>query len=686
MLNYRNFNLYIIFIAIFTAISIGANVPAVGANDVPLSGVDINIGQVIEYFISTNILEIFNKIIPSQSFSATAIKLFTALFLIDYMHCIAVAYMQGNYNSLVTTTCIKAFFWIAVTTAFKTSPVDGSPYFFAIPKELVSSVTSMPVGAVNWTWFSDTGAHNAVTEVMQKGILTQVDTFVNSVSNSLVNNPGFFKKGVFVVWILFLSMTFRYIYWPFLSISIGLMVKAFEWAIGLPIAFLMLAGKGHPQGEEYFNLGIQYIFYVALDFAIIMGIFAFGYQVVNQISTEMATTGTFGATVIGCFKIYFAILMLSGALLHAESIVAGIAGGAPKFTNAMGGSVLAIASSLAKSGNILSPIGAIKSGINSKNNGGNFFQGFKDHVMEKTFGKVEIDENGVRKRNYEKSLVGEIKGNTFNNLGSGYKVQEKKITVTDKITGLKKQKKVEYFGHSNSSGGQYFDQFNQWAHDKKTEEIQMKNFEKETGLSKKEMLRMGLVTKDSRDLFMKHHGQFKGMYEKLDSYGHKTHHLNVKTGGKAIKTMAELQKQHEDAKFNAENVFNSMEHKHYSSNSSQTKSFQNSLKYSNGNIKLQMKVLDDWLKEGSTNMKEFSINDYRKSLKMVEQNIVQSKSQKGLAYFKQHIEKQYNDMIVKSEKNELFTDIKDDHLREEANKALRVNLNQIQQNVKKIKI
>ena len=659
----------LLLISLITFIIAAGGVPAVGAGDKPISATDITIGHTIEALISDTILTDLKDAFPSENMGELAKSLFTALFLIDFMMCIATAYMQGNYNSLIPTVCIKSFFFIAVTTAFQPAR-SGLPFVFAIPQELVAQAVKLDESGLSWAWFSDSTSKFAVDLVTRNGLLTQLDSMVTNVSNSLIDNPGFLLSGVFLVWAVFMLMAFRLLYFQIIKLVFGLLIKAFEWAIGLPIAFFMLAGKGHPQGEEYFNLGMQYIFYVALDFAVLMGMFTFGYQLVDDISKTMSADGSIAATFMGVLKLIFTIVFWLGAVLNVESIVAGIAGGAPAFTNNMGNSLLAIGNAVTSASGIAAPIKAISNGVNNKLNGGGFFEGVATSLKESLIGGV----------------IGGVKDQFRGDLTQGYTSKKSKYTHVDPITGTESEKEYDEIGNSNSALGNVKENMNNWSRERTKKKNSYSKFFTETGISKSEMIKMGLITEHSREQFMKNHSTFDDLHKKLEKLGINSYATNSKTGNKSIQNIQTLKTLLSEAELESKTKLNSKSQKAYSSNSEMTKNMKKHLTSVSSSPDAQINLVKDWMKEGSKNMQEFSVQDFRDSVRSIGQNIVKNKDPKTLKKYQKVLETQFNTYQKMADNNELFDHIEDVDLRAEANKNFKMHLSFANTHVQGLKI
>ena len=100
----------------------------------------------------------------------------------------------------------------------------------------------------------------------------------------------------------------------------------------------------------------------------------------------------------------------------------------------------------------------------------------------------------------------------------------------------------------------------------------------------------------------------------------------------------------------------------------------------------QINLVKDWMKEGSKNMQEFSVQDFRDSVRSIGQNIVKNKDPKTLKKYQKVLETQFNTYQKMADNNELFDHIEDVDLRAEANKNFKMHLSFANTHVQGLKI
>lgn len=683
----RFYNRFILFIFFIIPYYIFAeNVPAVGSGDSIVQAGDITIGHSVETLLTTTVLSKLSEAIPTSNWIPVVIIIFTALFFMDYIYSIASCYIQSDYSAIVPTTVIKGFFFIAVTTALSASP-SGSPYVFAIIKDIASYSVHIIGSPMSWAWFDPQHANDAIVQVNQNGVLSSLDKMVTTVSNSMLDNPEFWTSFVWIVWVVFMVIMFRFVYFEVLKLVLGLAVKTFEWAIGLPIAFIMLAGKGHPQGDEYFNIGMQYIYYVALDLCILVGMFQFGSDLITTLSDSLATSATFGATMFGLLQLIVAITFWLGAVLNVESIVSGIAGGAPAFANNMGSSLLAIGKGIVGStSTAVAPITALKAGITNRLNGGTFLGGIGTHIKNTTIGQSKTDKDGNKTWDTTGSIIGDAKSQFTSNLKKGFETSEVTIEKTDPITGIKHQVKQKHTGVASSELGQHVGQIAGKITAIKDRSNEYKKFEEEHGISKKQMMEKGLTTEKSRNLYMKNIESFKDIDEKISSYGASASKIHKKTGKAQVRNINDVKEELRELEGKANNEFNSAAQKNFSKQSGMTKEMKKTLNTHSNNTDSQIKILQSWLNEGTKNMKEFSVHDFRNAVKDVSNNLIKNKDVKGLNKLQKSLDAQTQNYSHKADGNELFKHIENNEQRENSNKSFKIHLNYINNSIKNLTI
>lgn len=674
-----NYKKFIIILTFFIPI-IGFSVAATTASG--LSPFDIKIGNFIETTLTNIFLTPLEAAITNGSgIKGAAINLFIALFIFDYMQCIATAYLQGNYNSIVATTAIKAFFFIAVKTALV------GDYVFLIPKEIMESAVKIKGEPVDFSWFSIENTKSVITSANSNGLLSQIDKMVTSVSDKMLNAPDFWSGAVWAAWFVFMSISILFIYKEALKLVVGFACKTFEWAIGLPIAFLMLAGKGHPEGEEYFRLGMQYIVFVAIDFAVLMGMFVFGREIVLTTISGMNGDSSI-ETIITTIQVIFVVMLWVMAVLNVESLVAGIAGGAPAFKNNMGSSLVAAMGAIKNAAltptTMIANVGskAINSGVQGKG----FFRGLGAGALESVIGAKKIGEDGKMTWDTSKSIIGAAIGGLDKDLTKGVVSKEIEKSVIDPVTGKEKKVKSKTLTTGSNSTGSKIDSYNQKNKASNDKKEKYRKFQSETNISQKDMWKMGLDTEEKQMTYMAHHDEYVELDKKLQTFGDNGYVVNAKTGHQQLVRMSDLKETLKQHQKDAKEVPGSNSQVKFSRQSDMTKKAQKDLASFSGNTAAQMKVIKNWIEDGKSDIQSFSSRSLKDATKQLASEMIKNNDQVGLDKLKKLLDEENVKMSKSCNNNELFKEIQDPNTKIAANKHYRVQMDQLNASIQSMKI
>lgn len=302
-----------------------------------------HIGEEIQAFVTGTVMSAIKSAYTTPDLTAAVKNIAIGLFLVDFSYAIGTQYLSGSYKDMIPTVALKGFFIICLTTALSDGS-GGKPYIFSIIEDLVSIAAGSNAGGMG-SWFTPKN-NSVLTEFVNNfGLLKQWDTAVNKISDQFLAMDGFFSNGIFLIWAAVMYVCIR-IYLEFIKMFLGLLIKSVEWAIGLPFAFLMLAGKGHPQGDEYFNTGMKYIYYVALDVMCLWATFNFGSTIFGTTLTAFTNAPAGVGAVKPLLSLLVCIVLWFLMIKMVDQLVSGIAGGAPAIPSNQGASVLSVGRAL----------------------------------------------------------------------------------------------------------------------------------------------------------------------------------------------------------------------------------------------------------------------------------------------------------------------------------------------------
>lgn len=629
----------------------------------------IHIGSSIEDFFSEHLTTPLKNKLTNKSYAQTAIKLMTALFLLDFMMCMGTAYLKEDYNSLVPTFVMKSFFYIAVKTGLE----GGS--FLLIISGIVEKAVVLPAGSGSASlssWFRDGLFANAVTASTKNGVLTQVDTLVSTVWKSFVD-AGFWDNYVWVVAYFFIIISL-FLYGIGLILMLTMILKCFEWAIGLPFAFVMLAGKGHPLGDQYATTGAKYIFYVAIDFLVFMSLFAIGSQLVTGIVSDMVLAKDVTNSMLGIVQLFTVATLWWFLVMNTESIVAGISDGAPQFSSAMAKQAIAmgkmLSSAMSKPTSMVTNAG--KAMYNAKVNGTSMMAAATKSVAKDTFGKITKDRDGNIKFDTKGSAMGIMSDLFTKDTSKGLRWDNKTEQVTDKKTGITKNVTKKVSSYQDGGLGNFIGEHKNKIESSISESQNFNKLMTKNGTSLTKMRGLGLNSREHQLQYLNNFNEFERVHSEITKYGGQPHTQNGK-----LRNIQDMKKEITDLKEKAENNFNSMPQRAYSSSSNLTKEMKKGLNVQSGNQAGQVEVLKNWLNEGLKNPTEFSKDEFKNSVKTLSESYKASGNIKGLDKFRSVMNNEIGKISLKSDNNQFFNNVLDPELRTKNNQALKTHLNLI---------
>lgn len=268
--------------------------------------------------------------------------LFQALIYIYIMYELAKTYMEGRYNEIPVKICTLSFKFIAVGTFLGVLGAKQM-YFFSIPAELISKATGQAQSVFDW---SSTTPVTALAELIKSiylpwdnsaAVLTAQmfkDFSVAWADNSWWDVMGFLPVIALLIVALIATVILIIGYLLITFGAIGVILKAIEITIAIPVVVLFLAGKAIGIGEQYFNISMKYIIASMMDMAIVL--------LITKLSATLFTgidmTTIFGL-LLGLFVCVFYVLLLK----IAPKIGTGILSGRPGVSMSDATQVLSIA-------------------------------------------------------------------------------------------------------------------------------------------------------------------------------------------------------------------------------------------------------------------------------------------------------------------------------------------------------
>lgn len=339
------------------------------------------LGQIISGIIDgvgTSFSTVFNTNLSSAMSKLSGI--FKALIYIGVMYELAKTYLEGNYNELPIKVCTLSFKYIAIGTFL--GVLGGVPYFFKIPSEIIGYATGSPSSSFDWSSSNPIQALSKLTEGIYKpwddtAAKLVKETFVLAFSKMTLTE---FVMGIVWMFIAILYLIILLLGYVLLSIGVlGIIFKAVEITIAIPVAVLFLAGKAIGVGEQYFNISMKYIIASMMDVAIVLMVCKVG----NGLFNSMTFTNG-----IDLVKGLFVCLIYLVLLKIAPKIGSGLLSGRPGVTMSDATHLLTmsgVGSSIA-GGAISIAGGAVGGAMASKANGGNMFSGAIKGAGEKAGG------------------------------------------------------------------------------------------------------------------------------------------------------------------------------------------------------------------------------------------------------------------------------------------------------------
>lgn len=308
--------------------------------------------------------------------------LFKALIYIGVMYELAKTYLEGNYNELPIKVCTLSFKYIAIGTFL--GVIGGVPYFFKIPSEIIGYATGTP--ATSYDWSPGSATPMKALSKLTAGIYgpwdntaaTLVkDTFVLAFSKMTLTQ---FVMGIVWIFIAIIYLIILLLGYVLLSIGVlGIIMKAVEITIAIPIAVLFLAGKAIGVGEQYFNISMKYVIASMMDVAIVLMVCKVG----NGLFGSMTFTDG-----IDLVKGVFVCLIYLVLLKIAPKIGSGLLSGRPGVTMKDSTNLLTMGSvgaSIAMGAGSIAG-GAASGAMAARANGGNMFSGAMKGAGEKAGG------------------------------------------------------------------------------------------------------------------------------------------------------------------------------------------------------------------------------------------------------------------------------------------------------------
>lgn len=553
----------------------------------------IAIGSKIEALIKipiNSIIESF-KSIANRSVANDAVTIFKAIFLIDIAYTLANQYLEGEIKQIPSTFVVKAFFYSCFISLLNNARILGM-----ISEMMQALFSSLGGYSIDYSWLND-GNYGHVFEVVSNGgILTKIDElFIETFKNVDGYNVNglqvlFFLIGLFVVGLILYVMAIKLLF--------GVLIKCLEWSIGMPIAFLMLAGKGNPATEEFFSKGIRYIYTTILDFAVTFACLNIGITLLESVIKGMSKDQTLAGTLIGLFNMVISMSILKKLVSSSEMITAALASGSPTFHAGMAGGIL---SNMANMGTKMSKTfastpKAMGAGIINRIKGGTFKSGFASSMLKDS-------------KNVLNGISGEFKHSTDEGLNLK-KIQSERINkLTGEVEKYQKNvvssKTVKRDNHLANA----WDEHKQAAEEHREHRVNLRNFEKKYKISDKQMQKMGFYTENEKNMFMNFYEELDKNKKEYEKYGVEYPKMSSKDANLDRKNLQKMSKELDKRKME-ENLFNGEIQLRTSSNSDLTKNMKEIFSHAN-NSDGRISSLNTWLNKGFENIKEFSFEDFK---------------------------------------------------------------------------
>lgn len=594
-----NLKIFIIMFIIFLiSLSFAAETIPVTASQTDILDL-VKIGKMIEGLLTLPLKNIENKLaLISRPTATIAENIFISLFILDTANTIANQYLEDSIEKIPTTFVVRAFFGSCVLALIHNGLIFG--IMSDVMKALVKGVNNAP----DYNWFADGQEHTVLSHLVSgtvngSGPLGQMDTLFNSLLMKVDILHVDSLPQIFLIGAIIVLMVRLYI--QAFKIVCGMLIKGLEWCIGLPVALIFLGLKGSKVTEEYFDIGIRYIYRTALDFTITMLCISIGAKILTEEISPTSLNGT-GSSLIAVLDITIAFSIWKTLLFGAETLISGISSGSPAFTAAHAAGIVSnFASAKGGIGKMAASLPmAVAGGIINKAKGGTFSGG-----ALKSLGN-DVKNVGVKLASSE----------AWKNTDTG-------MTQVQKMGEDGKMKTVWATGDAHSTEGLHhvMSDAKTIADSKKAaiERIkQVDKFEKKHGITEDMMKKMGHHTQHQRDVFMNKHAKIFENKNDLDDFGIKTTELNKK--GKVIdKSLFDIQREIAQNKVDATKI-NSNAQKSKSANSQLTKQMEKSLQHMDNNSD-KTALLKTWLKSSQDDPINFSEEKFSKNLNNIISNI-----------------------------------------------------------------
>ena len=302
---------YLFFILIIISID------SFASSSVPFTGTAWQLGPQIKTFIESisNLFDpVWNKILSASK--NYLIPIFKALFLLDAAYTIAKAYLEGNYKGIATNFVIKSFFYSTLFSFL------SNMYYFSIPAEIISKI--LGTEQIN---FNNENPLTALSKIYLE-IFAPWDKAVAlpiSVAKDAYDTVNSLNL-VGVIFCLFLLVSCIIVaiigYLVLLLVSFGLLMKAIEFVIAVPLSVFFLAFKATKVLNSYAETSINYIITAIFDLSILLLVAKIGDKIINSSPVN-------GSFIDFAVKL-FPLLIYATIIKIAPKIGSGIMSGKPQ--------------------------------------------------------------------------------------------------------------------------------------------------------------------------------------------------------------------------------------------------------------------------------------------------------------------------------------------------------------------
>lgn len=252
--------------------------------------------------------------------------IFKVLFILEACYTFAKAYIEGNYQNVVSSFITRAFFGAMFYTF-----ISGG-FYFSIPVEVVKNM------------FGSSSAINLNDPLATaKAMLTEICSpwakfgiaYFDAAYPALVSTMGIMNAINFLgqMFLMILATIIIWLGWFIVAqICFTYVMKLMEITIGLAVVIFFIGLKGSKATDSYFETALKYIVTCAIDLAILSLVSNIGDSLLNG---TPATAG-FGSLISALFGLIIWMTLYK----VATKIGAGIASGSPKVTYADASAVL----------------------------------------------------------------------------------------------------------------------------------------------------------------------------------------------------------------------------------------------------------------------------------------------------------------------------------------------------------